>query len=143
MTASRAPGDAAELPTSIFLDIRTLWFSEGRGRAQRSSTSSSSWSSCSLPRLSTCPFPTCTSPALPCGPSPHVCLRSRRSDSAFPPSAPSQVLTATSFQIQLFSPHHMFYSFVKFIYSGNFQIYTLRKCQNSVNNSHGSIIQLQ
>ena len=67
MTASRAPGDAAELPTSIFLDIRTLWFSEGRGRAQRSSTSSSSWSSCSLPRLSTCPFPTCTSPALPCG----------------------------------------------------------------------------
>ena len=58
MTASRAPGDAAELPTSIFLDIRTLWFSEGRGRAQRSSTSSSSWSSCSLPRLSTCPFPT-------------------------------------------------------------------------------------
>ena len=65
MTASRAPKDAAELPTSIFLDIQTLWFSEGRGRAQKSSTSSSSWSSHSLPRLSTCPVPTRSSPNTP------------------------------------------------------------------------------
>ena len=95
------------------------------------------WKQKALPNTPSPFYPICPRP------SPHVCLRSRRPNSAFPPSAPSQVLMATSFQIQLFSPHHMFYSFVKFIYSGNFQIYTLRKCQNSVNNSHGSIIQLQ
>lgn len=83
-----APWDAAQLPTSIFLDIWMLWFPEGRGLAQRSPTSSSSQSALFLPRLSYFALPP-SHPAIPTRVSVNALLLSSSALSSHISSCPS------------------------------------------------------